>query len=305
MALGTSFSNRTSEIPNLAWDLTLHRVLCASIAVLGTIINFTAIIVIIWQRLYQQKTFIFVLKFFGGNLLMSSVALPLLLWFSFSSLQNTDTRCLISGYTQFGITVNVLMDLSLISVNRYVQIIHFHHYEKVFSTRNTRLILTFAWLFYPTALLFPLTGLWGNFTLDSLRLICSPIINNEGFWLFTVGFTMLVTAPIPVCYIGIIRKAISSGNRVDATQGGNKQRIKNERQLILSILILITSSCVMHIPLVVSFQADPKIELISPWFHCLSYYLASSICLVNGLTECVLNQQIKTPILKVMKQVCK
>jgi hypothetical protein len=279
--------------------------LCVSIAVSGTIVNLAVIIVIIFRRLYQQKQFIFVLNFFVGNLLMSSVALPLLVWFSFSSLQNSGASCLISGYAYVGFAFNLLVNMTLISFNRYVQIVHFNHYTRIFSTRNICVILVFAWLFYPTTCLFPLASTWGRFTLDALRLNCTPYTSSEGFRMFTQILSFIVTAPVSFCYIGIIRKAISSGKRVNITHNENIGRKKNERQLIRSGLVLITFSTVLHIPIIISYVVDPNMELIGIWFHCLAFYLLLSICLVNGLTEALLNRQIKTSFQSIVKQIWK
>lgn len=305
MASNSSATERTSESQRLAWDLTLHRVLSVSIAALGTVINLTTIVVIICRRLYQKNNFLFVLNFFVGNLLMSSLALPLLFVLSFSSPQKLHVICVISGYAYFSLSATLLIDMSLISLNRYIQIVQFNYYDKMFSTRNTWIMVAFAWLFYPTVLLFPLTGIWGKFTLDPQRLICSPMISNEEFRLFSLILVIAITAPIPFCYTGIIRKAISSGKRVNTTQSGNSERRKNEKKLIRSILVLITLSSVIQMPIVVSTKVDPKIELISPLFHCLFFYLGASMSLVNGLTESILNHQIKRCFLSIFKQILK
>lgn len=305
MPANSSVPDQGSAIRTLAWDLTLHRALSLSIAVSGTITNLVAIIVIISRKLYQQKSFTFVLNFFVGNLLMSSIALPLHFSLSFSSLQNMNTRCPISGYAYFSLTANSLMDIFLVSLNRYIQIVRFNHYDKIFSTRNTWLMLMFAWLFFPTVLMFPITGAWGNFRFDPLRHICNPLIANKELRKLLLSLIISVTAPISFCYIGIIWKARSSGKRVNTTLSGDAERMKNERQLIRSVLVLITLSSTMHVPFIVSIEVDPNMNMISPWFHCFSFYLGSSYCLVNGLSESLLNQQINKSFLSISKRILK
>jgi hypothetical protein len=292
-------------VQTLAWDLTLHRVLIASIAVLGTIINLTAVGVIICRKFYRQKCFIFVLNFFVGNLLMGLLALPLQCWLSFTPPQKTSYTCVISGYTFFSLTANMLINLMLISLNRYIQIVQFNYYQKIFSKQNTVVMLLFAWFCYPTVLVFPVTGIAGEFTLNPRRLLCTPFISNDGFRVFSTTLAISITAPISVCYIGIIRKAISSRKQVNTSHCENTERSKNEKQLIRSVLVLITVSSIMHMPIMILTEVDPEMKLISPWIHCLFYYLGISMCMMNGLTEFMLNQQIKASFLSAVKQVLK
>jgi hypothetical protein len=58
-------------------------------------------------------------------------------------------------------------------------------------------------------------------------------------------------------------------------------------------------------PVIISNEIDPEMELISPWFHRLSFFLGISMCLVNGLTEYILNQQIKPSFISILKQILK
>lgn len=301
MAWNSSVVDKGSVMHSLAWDTTLHRVLSASLSVSGTVFNLTAIVVIVIRRLYKQNSFIFVLNFFVGNLLMCSLALPLHFSLSYSSLQKADVTCVVSGYVYFSLAGNSLLHIILISLNRYLQIVRFNHYKRIFSSRNTRIILVFAWLLNPAIYILPMTGVWGNFRFDSLRFICNPLISNDGFRQFAIVLATIITIPtISFCYIGIIQKTRSSGRRVNTTTSGSVQRLQNEKQLIRSVFVMITLSSILLIPFFVSFLVDPRMELIGPWFHCLAFYLGLSFCSVNTLTESILNQQLKTSFLSLL-----
>jgi hypothetical protein len=291
---------------SIVWDITLHRVLTALLSLSGTIFNLTAIVVIIDRKLYQQNSFKFVLNFFVGNISMCSLALPLHFLISYLSEGRGDAFCIFSGYVYFSLAGNSLSQIIIISLNRYVQIVRFNHYKRIFSARNTCIILACAWILIPAVFLLPLTGVWGNFKLDPLRCICSPLINNDGFRQFTLILASVITIPtISFCYIEIIRKVRSSGTRINTTAANNTQRAQNEKQLARSVFVLITLSTVMLLPFFVSFLVDPHIEIFSSWFHCVAFYLGLSFCSVNTLVESLLNQQLKTSLLSVLGNICK
>jgi hypothetical protein len=213
---------------------------------------------------------------------------------SYPWLQKSDTFCVFSGYVYFTLAGNSLSQIVLISLNRYIQIVRFNHYKKIFSSRNTRIILVWAWFFNPAIFALPLTGVWGTFIFDTLRFICSPVIINDGFRQFALAIGAVVTIPtISCCYIAIIRKIRSSGKRVNTTAASNTQRAQNEKQLVRSVLVMITLSFVMLCPFFLSFLVDPKMEIFHPWFHCVAFYLGLSFCSVNTLIESILNQQLK------------
>ncbi|XP_061187069.1 protein trapped in endoderm-1-like [Saccostrea echinata] len=306
MAWNRSVQYRKSGVSEITWNLTLHKITTLAISSMGTIINLVAIFVIVKGGLHRQRAFTFVLNLFIGNLLMCSVAFPLYSTPAFSPVPQDDINCPFSGYILFTLTGSTLLNLVLIAINRYVLIVRFTYYETIYRTRNTRIILAVAWLFYPIIYSLPLSELWGKFQFDQRRLFCSPLKTDDGFPYFVLIVSSITAFPsLTFCYIEIVRKIRSSNIRVNDTQSENTQRQKNERQLRRSVLVTISIFCGLNIPVIVVSIVDPKVEKLDPQFHFFFIYVGMLDYIVNTLIYSFLNQQIKSSFLNTFRWILK
>ena len=131
------------------------------------------------QGLFRQSRFAFFLNFLVCNFLMCSVALPFWTIFAFSPTAAIDssTLCRVQGYVIFSIAGTGRLNIALLSVNHYVCIVKYTWYNRVYTSRNLRIpVMMFVlWFICLTLFLFPLLDVWGRFTYDKLRFLCSPL----------------------------------------------------------------------------------------------------------------------------------
>ncbi|XP_062574318.1 G-protein coupled receptor moody-like [Saccostrea cucullata] len=168
MSWNSSGRDLESTDQEITWNLSMHKVITTILIVVGTVINFVAIFVILKGGLYRQKPFTFVLNLFVGNLLMCSIGFPLYITPAFSSIPRHDVNCPFSGFFMFSLTGTSLLNLVLISINRYILIVQFTYYERIYSKRNTLMILVVSWLFYPIIYIFPI--IWEIMNVSSQNL---------------------------------------------------------------------------------------------------------------------------------------
>lgn len=277
-----------------------------SSASVGTLIDMIAIIAIVHGGLSKNKTFIFVLNLFISNFLMRSICAPLSIVSVVYSCDKNDILCPFSGYVIFSLSGISLWNLSLISINRYVLIVHPNYFDTIFSVRNTRIIIAVAWLYSPILCAFPLTRAWGSYMFDVKRCLCTPLNTDTGFRTFSLVSTAIITiVPISFCYLAILNKVRSSNSRINALQMENSDRMKNQRQLMRTILVMISIFMIMNTPFIVTFLLDPNQEKFSFWIHSLSLYLGLFSYSTNTLTYTLMNKQIRNSLINICKRIVK
>lgn len=277
-----------------------------SSASVGTLIDIIAIIAIVHGGLSKNKTFIFVLNLFISNFLMRSICAPLSIVSVVYSCDKNDILCPFAGYVIFSLSGISLWNLSLISINRYVLIVHPNYFDTIFSVRNTRIILAVAWLYSPVLCALPLTRAWGSYMFDVKRCLCTPLNTDTGFRTFSLVSTAIITiVPISFCYLAILNKVRSSNNRINPLQMENSDRMKNQRQLMRTILVMISIFMIMNTPFIVTFLLDPNQEKFSFWIHSVSLYLGLFSYTTNTLTYTLMNKQIRNSLINIYKRIVK
>ncbi|XP_061177712.1 melatonin receptor type 1B-A-like [Saccostrea echinata] len=307
MTVNNSIDDHVHQaIQDFAWNRTLHQTLSTFIAVVGTILNLIAISVLVKGGLYRQSPFKFVLNLFVSNLFMCSVCLPIISSYTFSEHLENNGVCSFYGYIIYSILGTAVLNIVLISLNRYFLIVRFTLYRKIYTARNIRIMLAVVWTFYPILFLFPLSGIWGSFSYDRFRFICHPVHSSDGFRDFAFTITLLLTVPsILFCYIEILKKVNSTFRRVRNLQRAQARRLRNERQLVRTILVTIILFSCMNLPFIVLSIADPYMDKASLAAHGFVIYLGWSNAVINPMIYSILNNQIKSSLLDIIGKILK
>ena len=286
----------------MARSQIFHQVFSVLLPILGLVTNLVCILLVIYGGLFRQSRFAFFLNFLVCNFLMCSVGLPFWTIFVFSSTAAMDssTLCRVQGYVMFSIAGTGSLNIALLSVNHYVCIVKYTWYNRIFTTRNTRVMLFLVWFICLTLFLFPLLDVWGRFTYDKLRFLCSPLL-TYGSYRYFIGsvFSLLSLPTILFCYVEILRKFKVS--KVSSLQNENIQRRKKENHLIRAIVCFITVDCALFFPVLVVTTIDPDMKTIPAWIHVLALYLKISSFTVNSLVYSVLNKKIRSSFLDIVR----
>lgn len=288
------------NMTEISFDFTSHKAMIISLATVGAILNSVGIIAVVKGGLYSQKSFAFVLNLFVSNFLMSSVGiLP-----TFLETSSYDDTCSILGFIVFSLGGTCLYSMLLISLNHYILIVHFRRYDVIYSVRNTRIILILSWIIPQLLSIPPATGLWSRFTFNRVTLNCTPMKSDDSYKTFVGLFTFSITVPVfSFCYFEIARKALSSRFRVTTEeQRNNSQRQIDQRQLMRSILLIITLFASINIPYFALSIVDPKKEKVSLQIHSFALYLGTSNFFINTLVFLTTNRQLNTSLRKMFEK---
>lgn len=294
---------KTEDLKNMteiSFDFTSHKTMIISLATVGAILNSVGITAVVKGGLYSQKSFAFVLNLFVSNFLMSAVGLPVYILPTFLETSSYDDICSILGFIVFSLSGTCLYSMLLISLNHYILIVHFRKYDVIYSVRNTRIILILSWIIPQLLNIPPATGLWSRFTFNRVTLNCTPMKSDDSYKHFVGILTFLITFPVfSFCYIEIARKALSRRFRVTTEeQRNNSQRQIDQRQLMRSILLIITIFSSINIPYFVLSNVDPKKEKVPLQIHSFALYLGTSNFFINTLVFLTTNRQLNTSLRK-------
>lgn len=302
----TMYSNTSTEDDQVSSSVRiLHNVCSTTIAITGFIANFLTIIAILKSRLNQQTGIPFILNLMGNNCLACVISLPLISASSFMPHINfTHTECVIIAYITESILGTELLALILISLNRYILIVHLDIYHKIFSERrNTVIMIVSSWLVYPILLLFPVTQIWGSFLYDKNRFICHPFLIDDGFGRFIIAFALITTIPpLVYSYLAIVYKVWSSRRKINLLQSTSntneseereKLRNKNDMQLVLTVILILTTFGILYVPFLSMALMDPQMIKFDIILHISSIYIGWLHCVINPIVYSVINSHTK------------
>ena len=283
---------------------TLQQVFPVSLSIIGSVVNLICILSVIHGGLYRQSRFAFFLNFLIGNFLMCFVCEPFLAVFAFSSpaVMETSILCRVHGYVMFSIGGLGLLNIALLSVNHYFCVVKYTLYDRVYTTRNVRIMLIGAWFVYPILFLFPLLEVWGDLKYDQLRFFCNPLLVNGSFRNFLSTAVILLTfPPILVSYVEILRKFHNT--KVNSVQSVAVQRVRKTNHLIRTIIILISACAGMNLPFLLVTFVDSEMKNLPLWVHSFALDIGMLSHTGMSLIFSILNEKIKTSFIEIVSKI--
>ena len=195
---------------------------------------------------------------FIGNLAIIDVLVgSFLLPFGFPTLlagewDSGNSLCLLNGFTNQLLCVAAVVTLTVISIDRYIAIIHSIRYHQVMTMKRSFLILAVLWSFAVISAIVPFIG-WGRYVFAPGASLCvTDFKTNRSFtfFVFTVVFGIPMNAVFFI-YIQIFRavrkqlKAIRNNTvHPENCHGETKdkqglRKLKKETKAALTMFIII------------------------------------------------------------------
>lgn len=285
----------------MSYSLFIIHIACSSaIFVIGVIVNVFSIRAIIRLKLFRDTSVIFTLHLMTVNLVACTLGMVVAVVNSIRSTGMKDTSCRVSGYIIFVLIGVKMCNITLISVSTYLNVAHSRSVKLFFSkTRNVVLCLVSTWTLPLFNLSLPLTEIWGEFIVMRHAPWCFPL--SGGYGTYLVCFSLVGTmSALFISYIGILRTVLQSrrkvGGKPDST---NKKKNSNERQLIISVIIMVTSYTILFLPTCLLPVADPNYSL-GIYVHVIFTYFMSSSNIIETLIYSILHSKIRNAIKLIM-----
>lgn len=287
----------------MSYSLFIIHIACSSaIFVIGVIVNVFSIRAIIRLKLFRDTSVIFTLHLMTVNLVACTLGMVVAVVNSIRSTGIKDTSCRVSGYIIFVLIGVKMCNITLISVSTYLNVAHSRSVKSFFSkTRNVVLCLVSTWTLPLFNLSLPLTEIWGEFIVTRHAPWCFPL--SGGYGTYLVCFSLVGTmSALFISYIGILRTVLQSRRKVGGISKPdptNKKKNSNERQLIISVIIMVTSYTILFLPTCILPVADPNYSL-GIYVHVIFTYFMSSSNIIETLIYSILHSKIRNAIKLIM-----
>lgn len=287
----------------MSYSLFIIHIACSSaIFVIGVVVNVFSIRAIIRLKLFRDTSVIFTLHLMTVNLVACTVGMVVAVVNSIRSTGIKDTSCRVSGYIIFVLIGVKMCNITLISVSTYLNVAHSVSVKSFFSkTRNVVLCLVSTWTLPLFNLSLPLTEIWGEFIVMRHAPWCFPL--SGGYGTYLVCFSLVGTmSALFISYVGILRTVLQSRRKVGGISKPdptNKKKTSNERQLIISVIIMVTSFTILFLPTCILPVADPNYSL-GIYVHVIFTYFMSSSNIIETLIYSILHSKIRNAIKLIM-----
>lgn len=287
----------------MSYSLFIIHIACSSaIFVIGVVVNVFSIRAIIRLKLFRDTSVIFTLHLMTVNLVACTLGMVVAVVNSIRSTGIKDTSCRVSGYIIFVLIGVKMCNITLISVSTYLNVAHSRSVKSFSSkTRNVVLCLVSTWTLPLFNLSLPLTEIWGEFIVMRHAPWCFPL--SGGYGTYLVCFSLVGTmSALFISYIGILRTVLQSRRKVGGISKPdltNKKKNSNERQLIISVIIMVTSYTILFLPTCLLPVADPNYSL-GIYVHVIFTYFMSSSNIIETLIYSILHSKIRNAIKLIM-----
>lgn len=287
----------------MSYSLFIIHIACSSaIFVIGVVVNVFSIRAIIRLKLFRDTSVIFTLHLMTVNLVACTVGMVVAVVNSIRYTGIKDTSCRVSGYIIFVLIGVKMCNITLISVSTYLNVAHSRSVKSFSSkTRNVVLCLVSTWTLPLFNLSLPLTEIWGEFIVMRHAPWCFPL--SGGYGTYLVCFSLVGTmSALFISYIGILRTVLQSRRKVGGISKPdptNKKKNSNERQLIISVIIMVTSYTILFLPTCILPVADPNYSL-GIYVHVIFTYFMSSSNIIETLIYSILHSKIRNAIKLIM-----
>lgn len=287
----------------MSYSLFIIHIACSSaIFVIGVIVNVFSIRAIIRLKLFRDTSVIFTLHLMTVNLVACTLGMVVAVVNSIRYTGIKDTSCRVGGYIIFVLIGVKMCNITLISVSTYLNVAHSRSVKSFFSkTRNVVLCLVSTWTLPLFNLSLPLTEIWGEFIVMKHAPWCFPL--SGGYGIYLVCFSLVGTmSALFISYIGILRTVLQSRRKVGGISKPdptNKKKNSNERQLIISVIIMVTSYTILFLPTCILPVADPNYSL-GIYVHVIFTYFMSSSNIIETLIYSILHSKIRNAIKLIM-----
>ncbi|XP_014670607.1 PREDICTED: protein trapped in endoderm-1-like [Priapulus caudatus] len=198
--------------------------------------------------------------------------------------------CRVFPYFFYSNIASSILMMLLITVNRYVIIVHRAAYTRLYRRAVVVGMVLFAYAFPPLLLLPTLVGAWGRFGLNERTMSCTFLVadgRSARPFVFVLG-VFVPTIVILVCYLRICFRVHRSNRDIEAridglttTQLQQRQHCRDEHALTRTMISVFTAFFVCNIPVVFVALTLPEDRL--PWLHLLASALTWTTAIVNPL----------------------
>lgn len=215
-----------------------------------------------------------------------------------------DLLCQVNGFLTTEFILVSILNLMVISINRYYMVVKRHDYKRVFSKRNQKLIISAVWLSPLIFAISPLVG-WSEFHFQPGKCICVFYLSTSISYSVAL---VVVAVPVPLVVIytsfKILKHVRQHSNRVSSLRRQSRMNIeeihitKTLTVVIMAYLVSFTPAAIVN--LVEMFKSGYEIPI---WIDVLSLFLVLCNHANNPIIYSVLNRQYRLAFKETLSEI--
>lgn len=191
----------------------------ASVFLFGVCGNFLVLLAAYREKSLRKVPYLFVLNLCACHLMVLFV--PYLIFVAAlgcAQWKFSPAVCKCQAYLGYTLAMEVILTMTLISINRYVRIVQPVKYPFIFTQRSTALMIATSWILSLIGNIFPLTG-YGTYGLNNSRDYMCALRVSSSVILIAVGGTCVIIAAVIIiaCYVRVFFSIKAHNRRVRLT----------------------------------------------------------------------------------------
>ncbi|XP_062274878.1 melatonin receptor type 1B-A [Scomber scombrus] len=287
----------SQEAARPAWAVTALASVLIFTTVVDVLGNLLVIVSVLRNRKLRNAGNVFVVSLAFADLVVAFYPYPLVLYALFHDGWSLgETQCKVSGFLMGLSVIGSIFNITGIAINRYCYICHSFNYDKLYSYRNTLLLVSLIWLLTVVAIV-------PNFFVGSLQY--DPRVYSCTFaQTVSTSYTITVVVihffvPIAVvtfCYLRIwilviqVRRKVKSEVRPRIKPSDLRNFIT---MFVVFVLFAICWAPLNFIGLAVAINPEAVVPRIPEWLFVVSYFMAYFNSCLNAIIYGLLNQNFR------------
>uniref|UniRef100_A0A665T2G2 Melatonin receptor type 1B-like n=1 Tax=Echeneis naucrates TaxID=173247 RepID=A0A665T2G2_ECHNA len=280
-----------------AWAVMVLAAVLIFTTVVDVLGNLLVIGSVIRNRKLRNAGNVFVVSLAFADLVVAFYPYPLVLYAIFHDGWSLgETQCKVSGFLMGLSVIGSIFSITGIAINRYCYICHSFSYDKLYSCRNTLLLVALIWLLTVLAIV-------PNFFVGSLRYdqriysctFAQTVSASYTITVVVIHFFVPITV-VTFCYLRIWILVIQVRQKVRSEV---RQRIKPSdlrnfiTMFVVFVLFAICWAPLNIIGLAVAINPEEVAPRIPEWLFVVSYFMAYFNSCLNAIIYGLLNQNFR------------
>lgn len=270
----------------------------------GSVGNMATIVALLRSRkLRRNSANLFVVNLAAADFIFCAFNLPLNAskWYNQEWVLGT-TLCRLFPFLFYGNLAVSIMNLLMITINRYFAIVHNHLYQNVYRKWNVAAMMAFCWIFSFGLLTPQLLGKWGEFGYKNTTFSCS-FKEKEGknsqpyLFVIGVGVPLCIMVPCYLCIFYTVRKSRALVRKYSGTKNNRQPRSqqkrfrRDDRKLTKMMLVVFLSFLGCNLPAVVVNFALSHQQMAT--LHVIGFILTWTSCIINPVIYAFSNRNYR------------
>ncbi|XP_062869868.1 melatonin receptor type 1B-B [Trichomycterus rosablanca] len=290
-----------------AWAIALLASVLIFTTVVDVLGNSLVIISVLRNRKLRNAGNVFVVSLAFADLVVAFYPYPLVLYALFHDGWSLgDTQCKVSGFLMGLSVIGSVFNITAIALNRYCYICHSFAYERLYSFRNTLLLVALIWMLTVLAIL-P-NFFVGSLSYDARVYSCTfTQTASSSYTVVVVVVHFLVPiAVVTFCYLRIwvlvirVRRKAKKEERVRVRPSDLRNFVT---MFIVFVLFAICWAPLNFIGLVVAVNPEVMAPRIPEWLFVVSYFMAYFNSCLNAIIYGLLNRNFRSEYKRIVTSV--